>query len=887
MEKERKSISLMRNSIIYLILFYLLFSFFSYIIISKSIKQYNSLTLLRMRSSLKEKVQICVNLISPIREQYVNHQISKDEAIQKIRTLIKNCTYEDDYGKNYIFVNKMDGTVIVRPFRPLDEMQNHWNMQDSKGNYIMQNAINAVRKEPLGTFTEYLLENPTSKKEELKHSYLILIPELDIHIGTGAYLSTYTQKQLKLIENIYFLGIVLSLILSIPFIFSIYFFKKQNRNLINEIKANKQIQSELIDKDKILKENNEKLSITLNSIGDGVIATDIQGQIVRMNPVAEKLTGYSQAEALGAELQEVFNIINAETRQKCQNPVEKVLTTGAIQGLANHTVLISRDKTEYQIADSAAPIMNEQKEIQGVVLVFRDVTEEYKLKEDNQTKDIVLKTVFDVNPHSLTIQKLEDNEILFVNDAFTRHIGYSKEDVIGKNAEQIGMMTFDEFTIKGIQKMKSDGLIENYPLKYRKKGSETYNDILLSAKVFELNGEKYVITVSIDISDYKELEEKLSHAQKMDAIGQLAGGVAHDFNNMIGAILGTAELMLLKKRDPETHTYFLNNIIQAANRAADLTRKLLLFSRKGKIESTPVDVHKAIKEAVELLKRSIDKRIKIEMDLKATHSMIIGEMSLLMNVFLNMGINSSHAIPGNGSIRFSTRVVELDDHFCNAVPFDIKPDLYLLIEVHDTGQGIPKQNIKRIFEPFFTTKEQGKGTGLGLAAVYGTILQHKGAITVYSEVGKGTQFHIYLPLIDSNETEKEKSSDIVFGKGCVLVVDDEDVIRIMAKSILEYIGYDVLIAEDGKQAIDIYKENQDKIHLVLLDMVMPEMNGKDCFYHLKSINEKVKVIISSGFSQEEDMEDLKRDGVISFVRKPYHTANLSKVVSAVFEQPLS
>lgn len=502
----------------------------------------------------------------------------------------------------------------------------------------------------------------------------------------------------------------------------------------------------------------EYLRVTLDSIGDAVITTDLDGKIVNMNPVAEKLTEYKTDIARNKPLPEVFNIINGETREKVENPAEEVLKYGNKVGLANHTILISKSGKEYQIADSAAPIKKPNGEIIGVVLVFRDITEEYKL------------------------------------------------------------------------------------------------------------------------------QKQLQHSQKMDAIGQLAGGIAHDFNNIIGGIIGAAEVLQYQLKSDENSKKYVSMIMNSAERAAELASKLLAFSRRQKAGSTPVDIHHVIKEVVDILKTTIDKRIEIIIDLHAESAWVIGDPSQLQNVFLNLGINSSHALPDGGTIHIRTRNISLSQTYCNTSSFDIKAGSYIEIEVEDNGTGIAKEHLPHIFEPFFTTKEQGKGTGLGLSAVYGTVQQHKGAINVYSEVGKGTCFHIYFPVTEDHPSTPVIVEKPVLGEGTILLVDDEVVIRTTGKALLKEYGYTVYLAENGENALEIFKSKKDEIDLVILDMIMPKMNGRQCFYQLKKIKPDIKIIITSGFTKSGDLADLEKNGLFGFIRKPFRGAELSKIVNEAIKR---
>ena len=378
-----------------------------------------------------------------------------------------------------------------------------------------------------------------------------------------------------------------------------------------------------------------------------------------------------------------------------------------------------------------------------------------------------------------------------------------------------------------------------------------------------------------DITREKLLEDQLNHSRKMEAVGTLASGVAHDFNNMLGGIMGAADLMAMYLPDNPKAKKLNQTILDAAERAAQLTAQLLTFSRNKTQASTVIDLHQIIQDTAVLLKNTIDRRITIDLDLVSGESTIIGDPSQMESIFLNLGINGAHAMPDGGNLSIVSKKIELDEIYCNASIFDIRPGSYLEVEVRDTGHGITHENLGKIFDPFFTTKGQDAGTGLGLAMVYGSVKRHKGAIHVYSEPDEGTVFSILLPLAEKEEAAASPVQQIVKGSGRILVVDDEEVMRVTAEAILEDLGYQVLLAEDGEHAVEIYLEQRDNIDLIILDMVMPKMNGRDCFFKLKEINKNVQIILSSGFSRKEDVDEMTNSGLAGFVKKPYRRIDLS------------
>jgi signal transduction histidine kinase len=387
-------------------------------------------------------------------------------------------------------------------------------------------------------------------------------------------------------------------------------------------------------------------------------------------------------------------------------------------------------------------------------------------------------------------------------------------------------------------------------------------------------------------ADREKLKEQLYQTRKMEAIGQLAGGIAHDFNNLLGGIIGGAELLNLEPLS-ENGRQMLDLILKAAERAADLTDKLLAFSRKRVHSSSTVDCFKIINETVELLKHTIDRNISITIESCSNITMITGDASQLQNSLMNIGINAAHAMPNGGVLRFQLDSIALNDEYCTASPFALKPGLFVDIAISDTGCGMTPDVLSRIFEPFFTTKEQGKGTGLGLSAVYGTVQDHGGAITVYSEVGVGTVFHLYLPTSSELPEEDLTKKSCPTGSGTILVIDDDELIRCTASALLQSLGYSVILAENGIEGVEKFKEMQSSINLVILDMIMPEMGGKEAFIMLREINPGIPVVIASGFSKPEEMLSLKEQGVFSFLPKPFKKMELADIVYNVLHSKRS
>jgi len=388
--------------------------------------------------------------------------------------------------------------------------------------------------------------------------------------------------------------------------------------------------------------------------------------------------------------------------------------------------------------------------------------------------------------------------------------------------------------------------------------------------------------------------EQLNQIQKMETVGTLAGGLAHDFNNVLGGITGTLSILKFKMNQKsktiseDDLVKYVNTIEQSANRAADMVQQLLTLSRKNSVELNPVDLNVAVKHVMKICSNSFDKSVELDPHYSEKPAVVNADPTQIEQVILNLCVNGLHAMTvmkkekehWGGKLKVKLETVYADKLFLRLHP-EAELTSYWVISVNDSGTGIPPDTLTKIFDPFFTTKDKGKGTGLGLSMVFNIVKQHNGFLDAYSEPGKGSLFKIYLPAIEEEVIENRQTeilNDIPKGEGLILVVDDEKIMREMAKEILEECGYNLIFAEDGENAVQLYKQRCKEIDLVVLDMVMPKMTGIEAYFEMKKINENVKVIIASGFKHDDRVEHLLKNGVKSFVQKPYTIDTLSKKV---------
>jgi signal transduction histidine kinase len=373
-------------------------------------------------------------------------------------------------------------------------------------------------------------------------------------------------------------------------------------------------------------------------------------------------------------------------------------------------------------------------------------------------------------------------------------------------------------------------------------------------------------------------EKQFRQAQKMEAIGQLAAGIAHDFNNVLTAIQGNAELCRMRGSDNPECQKSNEETIKACQRAAELTRKLLSFARRGKQQTVSFDLHDTIQDVVHLLRHSIDRQVEIEVDPQASPSAISGDPGEIHSALLNLGLNARDAMPHIGNLTFTTRLVELQGAHES---WQLAPGSYIEIAVTDTGTGMDAETQSHIFEPFFTTKGEGKGTGLGLAAVYGCVKSHDGDILVQSEVGQGSVFRLMLPAeIGAEKTTITQASGApIKGTGRILLVDDEEIVRNFAATALRHLGYDVHMCADGVEALAYFEEHHNEIDLVFVDLIMPVMSALEILTEVRRICPAARVLVYSGYSDSDRIEELLSAGAIGFLSKPFGINELSQKVA--------
>lgn len=521
-----------------------------------------------------------------------------------------------------------------------------------------------------------------------------------------------------------------------------------------------------------------------------------------------------------------------------------------------------------------------------VQAMLRDITEAKRAERALVESEHRFRTVFDMAPLAIILVG-PDGRYRDANQTACQQLGRTLEEVIGCRNEDVFEYEDPTHAAAAKKKIWALGRLENEETSIIRRVDNARLRILYSARALEVAGETVLVTVVADITEQRRLEEQLRQAHKMEAIGQLAGGMAHDFNNILQAILGYTDMVLNGMSPDNKHYAALTQVFRAGERAAALTRQLLAFSRRQVLQLAPVDLNRVVEELMRMVRRLIGEHIDLVVMPGHELRTVNADKGQLEQVLLNLCVNARDAMPDGGRLTIETRNVDVDEAFCAAHEW-AKPGHHVLLSVSDTGTGMDEETRLQVFEPFFTTKETGKGTGLGLATVYGIVRQHDGMIHVYSEPGKGTRFGIYLPAGEQPIVPAEPAPDgsaIPGGSETVLLAEDNEQTRLLTEQILREAGYRVLVAADGEEALALYAANGSDIDLLLLDVVMPKRGGRAVLDEVRLGNSQAKCLFVSGYSDDAVHTNFILDAGLHLVQKPYSRSEILRAVRRTLDGP--
>ena len=487
--------------------------------------------------------------------------------------------------------------------------------------------------------------------------------------------------------------------------------------------------------------------------------------------------------------------------------------------------------------------------------------------------------VFQASPVGITISTLAEGRYVDVNAAFLRMIGRTREEVIGRTSFDISFWRDHVDRTRVMERLaRGGGAAQELELTVQAKDG-AIRHVLVALEQVDFSGTPCVVALVHDISGLKQLEQQLNQAQKMEAVGRLAGGVAHDFNNMLTVITSYGDLLLGDLPAGDSRRADIEEILKAARGAATLTRQLLAFSRQEVIQPRPISVNAIVAGTEKMLQRVIGEDIALESELAAEPSTVLCDPGQLEQIVMNLVVNARDAMPQGGRVRIVTTNTTLDEPVVRDLPFS-RPGRYVVLTVSDTGIGMDAATQEHIFEPFFTTKEQGKGTGLGLATVYAVAKQAGGFVGVESAPGEGASFTVFLPAIDAPATriEGESTGELPRGTETVLLVEDATAVRSVIRQVLERLGYTVLDAADGQLALEVAARHHGPIDLVITDIVMPALGGREMAERLRKVRPEIRILYTSGYTDDAIVRSGVLDAQFVFMQKPFTPETLAAKV---------
>ena len=646
-----------------------------------------------------------------------------------------------------------------------------------------------------------------------------------------------------------------------------------------DISDKKRFEAELQMRARELRQANQSLAALVANAPVAIVGRDHEGRVCIWNPAAEIMFGWTAEEVLGRESPDV----PAEREEEDRVYRELVRQGGGISGV--ETQRRRKDGTLLEISLSASAVRagaggKERPGELSTIAVLTDVSERKRV-EAERTR---LSTAIEQSAEAVMIADIE-GFIRYVNPAFCATTGYSSAEAVGRRANLLRSGRHDRRFYANLWQTILSGQTWRGEFENRRKNG---SPIPMEASITPVRGPRGEITsficIAQDISGRRTLERQLLQAQKFEAIGQLAGGIAHDFNNVLAAILGMAELGKQEAPQATRIRERLEKICHHAGRAVGLTRQLLAFSRRQQLERRPINLNLCVSEVASLLSDSLGRDVELETELETELASVFGDSGQIEQVLMNLCVNARDAMPSGGRLSISTCGVLFDEEACRTRP-GVAPGQYVRLTVEDTGTGMDAETLGRVFEPFFTTKPPGRGTGLGLATVYGVVKQHGGCAEVASAPGEGTTFHLYFPVSQPAAPDPATPAEgepVSGGKETILVAEDHEGLRELVCESLESLGYRVLTASDGEEAIELCKRHSGKVDLLVLDVVMPRLRGPDAYRRIRESNGAIPVLFCTGYNPDStQVESLSGHPVL---QKPYQARELARRVRLLLDQ---
>lgn len=633
-----------------------------------------------------------------------------------------------------------------------------------------------------------------------------------------------------------------------------------------------------------LRESEEKYRMLAENASDIIWSMDMSLQFTYISPSIEKVQGWTVEEMKSLRLQDIMPSDSLAVIMKVfeeENALEKMPGADPKRTRRFEIKEYHKDGSTIWMELSAGFVRNEHGDPIGITGITRDIMEQKRAEEALRSSEERFFKAFHISPAPTIISSLEDGRYLDVNESFAKMLGFSREEMIGRTASELNVWANYDDRKSVVETLAVHGSLRDVSLHLQTKSGNTRH-VLASAEVISLLKGKFMLSIFLDITDRKKIETQLRQTHKMEAIGTLAGGIAHDFNNILSSVIGYTEMALEEDGIGERPRRYLEQIHKAGERARDLVKQILAFSRKQELERKPVLIAPIIKECIKLLRSSLPATVKIVQTLTEAPTMILSDPTQIHQVLMNLCTNAAHAMQEKGGVLDIRLEQEHVDVSRTINTFTLGVGDYARLTISDTGCGIEASIMEKIFDPFFTTKVPGKGTGLGLSVVYGIVRDHGGAIDIASEPGKGTVVTVYFPLEETKKSLPEQATEpIPGGSERILLVDDEAALAELGCLMLTSLGYHVTSRTSSIEALEAFRARPDSFDLVITDMTMPNMRGDDLARELLKIRPDIPIILCTGFSEMISEEKAKSIGIRRFVMKPLFKNQLAKAIREV------
>jgi PAS domain S-box-containing protein len=629
-----------------------------------------------------------------------------------------------------------------------------------------------------------------------------------------------------------------------------------------------------------LRRSEEEHRSLIDNLNIGVYRNtpDSRGRFLKANPAIATIFGFESVKALMQVcVSDLY--INPEDRRRF---IEEVMTQGHVRSKLLR--LKKKDGTPFWASCTATAKTDANGRIRWIDGIIEDITLRRQAEEALRENEFKFRCLFELSPQPIALTEFQTLTIHEVNDRFCELFRLQRNAIIGRTPVELGL--FSEATSRALlNRLQDRGEIQGLEMDFTPQPGAVIHTLMFSKRI-SIKEDTFLLSIFNDVTEKKRLEMQIQRTQRIEAIGTLAGGLAHDFNNLLMAIQGNVSLLRIKyEEDPELCGR-LESIEEYIENGSDLTRQLLGFARGGKCEVRPVDINELIVKSAKMFGRT-RKEINIVHRLSDDLWSVEADSGQLEQVLLNLYLNAWQAMPGGGNLVLESENAILDAAFVRA--YEAEPGQFVKISIADTGSGMDDETLQRIFDPFFTTKELGRGTGLGLASAYGIIKNHGGLINVCSRRREGTVFEIYLPAsgknaaIEKKPLQEEDVAALPRGNETVLLVDDEMIVAKVGEDMLKDLGYHVLVAQSGREALSLASGSREKIDIVILDLIMPDMSGSRTFDYLKEVVPDVKVLLSSGYSFDTQAADIVARGGNGFIQKPYNISQLSRKLREILD----